>query len=62
MATYGKYDVIAYPSFYAVTDMTTHDIVATRTDRIKAHRLARKMDRQSKSARHARKPEKDNAS
>lgn len=45
MATYGKYDVIVYPSGYAVTDMQTHQWMHEKliTDREAAHRLARQL-------------------
>jgi hypothetical protein len=32
MATYGRYEVITYPSGYAVTDMQTHEWDARETD------------------------------
>jgi len=42
MSTYGKFEVIRYPSFYVVTDMQTHNHVTRGTsDRAQAHRWAK---------------------
>lgn len=43
MANYGRYDVIRYPKFYAITDMHTHQIMTTTTNQAKAHRIAKRM-------------------
>lgn len=48
MATYGRYEVVTYPSFYAVTDMQTHKIVGkTTTDRAQAHRKAKRLQKKA---------------
>jgi hypothetical protein len=41
-AGYGRYDVVRYPLYYAVVDLSTseHDIVFETRDREKAHREA----------------------
>jgi len=54
MATYGRYDVIIYPSFYAITDMVTHQIVARKTDRDAAHREAGRRQRRDERRRRSR--------
>lgn len=47
MATYGKYEVIVYPSGYAVTNMQTHEWMHEKliTDYDAAHRVARRLQK-----------------
>lgn len=46
MATYGKYEVVRNPNGYVVVDMQTHEWVTKETsDREKAHRQARQLQK-----------------
>lgn len=47
MATYGRYEVIKYPSGCAVTDMNTHEWAHEKLmPEQAAHALARKLERE----------------
>lgn len=51
MATYGRYEVITYPSGYVITDMNTHQPVSKMiTNRVIAHRRARRLQRRDARA------------
>lgn len=41
----GRFEVIRYPRYYAVTDMQKHVIVFESRNRLEAHRAARKLNK-----------------
>lgn len=60
MAEYGRYDVIRYGSGYAVTDMQTHNWMHEKLlPWMKAHSLARKLEKEDERKRLAETREAD---
>ena len=56
MATYGRYDIVVYPSGYLVTDMQTHEAVGNMTaNRGTAHRRARRLQLKEEAEKRAAK-------